>query len=90
MPRTLHPDDFAQRYDLHSTAATLDRVSCWTVYGRLQALNIACDCGCDRPLTIAVNTAAEAIQVWCVIQACIAAKTDLTDHLDRCWQQRSR
>lgn len=67
----------------------LDRVTRWNVYRRLQELNLVCECGCDRPLTVAVQTPADALLVWSVVQATTQPKLSLTDHLERCWQQRS-
>ncbi|WP_052050347.1 Asr1405/Asl0597 family protein [Leptolyngbya sp. KIOST-1] len=71
------------------TVVELDRINRWTVYHRLQALGLACDCGCDRPLSVAIDTPAAALQVWSVVQATTQSKLSLTDHLERCWQQRS-
>lgn len=67
----------------------LDRVNRWTVYRRLQELEMVCDCGYDRPLTVAIDTPADALLVWSVVQAVTLSKPSLTDHLERCWQQRS-
>ncbi|MGB3137868.1 MAG: Asr1405/Asl0597 family protein [Nodosilinea sp.] len=67
----------------------LDRVNRWNVYRRLQELDLTCSCGCDRPLTVAVCTPAAALQVWSVVQSSTAAKQDLVDHLESCWQQRN-
>lgn len=71
------------------TEVALDRVTRWNVYRRLQELDLACECGCDRPLTVAISTPADALLVWSVVQATTRPKASLIDHLDRCWQQRS-
>ncbi|MBE9109700.1 hypothetical protein IQ273_09770 [Nodosilinea sp. LEGE 07298] len=71
------------------TVVELDRVNRWNVYCRLQELDMACECGCDRPLAVAIDTPAAAIQVWSVVQAITLPKLSLTDHLERCWQQRN-
>jgi hypothetical protein len=71
------------------TVVELDRVSRWTVYRRLQELEVACDCGCDRHLTVAIHTPADALLVWSVLQSTTQTKQSLADHLARCWQQRS-
>ncbi|MGB3311247.1 MAG: Asr1405/Asl0597 family protein [Nodosilinea sp.] len=70
------------------TVVELDRVDRWNVYSRLQELDLACECGCDRPLSVAIDTPAAALQVWSVVQAITLSKLSLTDHLERCWQQR--
>lgn len=71
------------------TVVELDRVTRWNVYRRLQELGAVCDCGCDRPLTVAIETPADALLVWSVVQTATLARPSLTDHLERCWQQRS-
>lgn len=90
----LESDYLGSGQDLQDTAPAqtvveLDRVTRWNVYRRLQELNMVCDCGCDRPLTVAVYTPADALMVWSVVQATTQPKLFLTDHLERCWQQRS-
>lgn len=71
------------------TVVELDRVTRWTVYRRLQELDLVCACGCDRPLTVDIRTPTDALMVWCVVQTTTQTKQSLADHLDRCWQQRS-
>ncbi|TVQ12977.1 MAG: hypothetical protein EA368_03055 [Leptolyngbya sp. DLM2.Bin27] len=74
---------------LSATVVELDRVNRWTVYHRLQELNMVCECSCDRPLTVAINTPAAALLVWSVVRVVTAPKQSLSDHLEHCWQQRS-
>ncbi|MFQ4136042.1 Asr1405/Asl0597 family protein [Nodosilinea sp. PGN35] len=71
------------------TVVELDRITRWTVYRRLQELDVACECGCDRPLTVTIDTPTAALLVWSVVQTATLSKSSLTDHLERCWQQRS-
>lgn len=71
------------------TVVELDRVNRWNVYRRLQELDLVCECGSDRPLAVAIDTPAAALQVWGVVQAITRSKLTLTDHLERCWQQRT-
>jgi hypothetical protein len=89
----LESDFFGAGPDFAAGLATtitidLDRISQWAVYRRLQELNLVCDCGCDRPLTVTIATPTAALQVWSVVQATTGAKAALTDHLARCWQHR--
>jgi predicted metal-binding protein len=79
----------AQARSLLMTGVELDRINRWNVYHRLQELNVLCECSCDRPLTVAINTPADALLVWSVVRAVTLPKPSLTDHLERCWQQRS-
>ena len=90
----LESDYFGSGQDLQNaapakTVVELDRVNRWTVYRRLQELELVCECGCDRPLAVAIDTPAAALQVWSVVQSITLAKPSLADHLERCWQQRS-
>lgn len=71
------------------TVVVLDRVTRWNVYRRLQELNLMCECGGDRPLTVAIRTPADALLVWTVVRATTQPKPSLANHLERCWQQRS-
>ena len=71
------------------TVVELDRVNRWNVYHRLQDLDLICECSSDRPLAVAIETPATALQVWAVVQAVTRSKLSLTDHLERCWQQRT-
>ncbi len=83
------PERGSQTTTPAKTTVELDRVTRWTVYRRLQELDIGCDCGGDRPLTVAIHTPTDALQLWSVVQTTTQTKQSLTDHLERCWQQRS-
>ncbi len=78
-----------QSRPLPVTVVELDRVNRWNVYRRLQELAVVCECGSNQPLTVVINTPADALLVWSVLQAATLPKLALTDHLERCWQQRS-
>jgi hypothetical protein len=64
----------------------LDRMTRWDVYLRLQELSIPCKCKLGTPLQVHVDSVAEAIQLWCVVQSCTAEKASHLTHLERCWQ----
>lgn len=64
----------------------LDRMARWDVYLRLQELSVSCKCKLGVPLQVQVNSVTEAIQLWCVVQACTADKLSHLAHLERCWQ----
>jgi len=68
------------------TVVELDRMARWDVYLRLQELSIPCKCKLGVPLQVQVNSVAEAIQLWCVVQSCTAEKVSRVAHLERCWQ----
>lgn len=67
----------------------LDPINRWIVYRRLQDLGLTCRYGRSHPLTVAISTPIDALLVWSVVQTTTQSKPALTDHLDRCWQQRS-
>ncbi|HSM84020.1 MAG TPA: hypothetical protein VLS96_20180 [Nodosilinea sp.] len=73
-----------------ATTVELDRITRWAVYRRLQELEMGCDCGCDRTLTVAIHTPADALLLWSVVQTATQPKPALADHLERCWQHRSQ
>ncbi|HIK43781.1 MAG TPA: hypothetical protein IGR64_02725 [Leptolyngbyaceae cyanobacterium M65_K2018_010] len=75
-------------YDPAQIPLSLDPVSRWEVFTRLKDLAIPCDCRVNAPLTVTAHSPAAIAQVWSVVQACVAPKADLVDHLNRCWQQR--
>ena len=66
----------------------LNRVAAWEVYHRLQTLAIPCHCGVHQPLRVSAETPLALAQIWSVVKTQTASKTDLTAHLNRCWQQR--
>ncbi|NJL00168.1 MAG: hypothetical protein HC838_14620 [Spirulinaceae cyanobacterium RM2_2_10] len=69
-----------------STAIELDCAARWALYRRLQELAIPCQCGCDRPLKVAVDTPTAAIQLWSAIRRIEAPRPVHLDWLERCWQ----
>ena len=83
------PGQPAPHPPLAQTIVELDRVNRWNVYRRLRELGMACECSCDRPLTVAIHTPADVLQVWSVVRSTTHPKLALADHLDRCWQHRS-
>ena len=68
----------------------IDRLVRWEVYRRLQELAIPCECRLNEPLRVRVDSAATALQLWCVIRAFAASRRDQADHLERCWGQNSK
>ncbi len=57
----------------------------WQVYQRLQELDIPCWCETNQPLTIQIENAYTAIQVWSVIRQFTASRQVLIWALEGCW-----
>ncbi len=56
----------------------------WEAYFRLQELGIACDCKSYQPLKVHVESANEAIQVWCVTHRLAQSRQHLATWLEHC------
>lgn len=65
--------------------ANLSRVDRWSVYYRLQELEINCYCAGDGSLQVEIANSLHAILLRSVIYQWTAPKPDLLDWLDRCW-----
>ncbi|MCY7321700.1 MAG: hypothetical protein LH660_07830 [Phormidesmis sp. CAN_BIN36] len=60
----------------------------WQVYHRLRELEISCRCAAHQPLTIQVNSAIAAFQLWSVVKQVSTSRLELVDWLERCWRLR--
>lgn len=58
----------------------------WSIYRRLQELEIPCFCVAYQPLTVQVDGPTEAIQVWSVTQQMIQPRSRQILRLQKCWQ----
>ena len=58
----------------------------WQIYHRLQALDISCQCGTNRPLQVKVDDIHTAIQLWSVAKQFTASRRELVHWLNRCWR----
>lgn len=80
--------NFVDPNDQLSTVLQVDRIDSWGIYGRLQQLSIPCKLASGYPLQVRVDTAAEVVQVWSVIQQFKASRQTSVERLERCWRQR--
>ena len=69
------------------TSFTIDCEDRWQVYHRLQELDFRCQCAGFKPLQVEVETAAEAVQLWSVVQRVSQPKQRLVDTLKRSWKR---
>lgn len=56
----------------------------WEAYFRLQELEVKCECKSHRPLKVHVESANDAIQVWCVTSRLTKSRLELADWLETC------
>jgi hypothetical protein len=61
----------------------------WSVYKRLQELEIPCCCAAQQPLRANINNCRDAIQLISVMKQLTASRQELIHNLERCWQQPS-
>lgn len=67
----------------HIIVACEDR---WQVYHRLQDLGIPCQCKGFQPLTVAIRTPIDAIQLWSIVRRSSQSRSDLAITLNQSWQ----
>ena len=79
MSKFTRPDVFV------SQVAKINRSDRWSVYRRLQELNIPCWCPEDGTLWIEIDRCIHAILVRSTIQQFASTRSELTDWLERCW-----
>lgn len=61
----------------------------WSVYRRLQELEIPCECAVNQPLSVEIHTVMAALQFRSVVQQFTATRRELIHWLDDCWQSSS-
>ncbi len=57
----------------------------WSVYHRLQELEIPCICNTNEPIQISLSHPLAAIQVWSVVKQATASRSVLLTWLQQCW-----
>ncbi len=65
----------------------IDWLDRWTVYQRLQELEIPCSCETHQPLTVQISNPVALVQVWSVIRHSSASRQQLIRILEKSWQQ---
>ena len=58
----------------------------WSVYHRLQELEIPCQCAMEKPLTVQVTNPTASLQIWSVLRQIEASRQELVQQLESCWQ----
>ncbi|MGD1918276.1 MAG: Asr1405/Asl0597 family protein [Pleurocapsa sp.] len=62
----------------------------WSIYRRLQELEIPCQCSTDRPLQVELNNPYEIAQLCYVFKQSTASRKEQINWLDNCWKIKSR
>ena len=62
----------------------------WSIYHRLQELEISCRCSTDRPLEVELDRPIAIAQLSCVVKRVTASRSELIDWLDDCWKIKSK
>jgi hypothetical protein len=70
-----------------SQAIAIERADRWTVYRRLQELDIPCTCQCDRPLQVEITSPLAAVQLWSAVKQVVESRSELVDWLKVCWKK---
>jgi hypothetical protein len=70
---------------LVNPVTNLSRIDRWSVYHRLQELNINCWCAPDGSLWVEIENTLHAVLLRSVITQWTNSRRDLSEWLDRCW-----
>lgn len=62
----------------------------WSIYHRLQELEIPCKCSTDRPLQVELNYPNAIAQLCSVVKQSTASRSELIQWLNRCWKSKTR
>ncbi|MDJ0707766.1 MAG: hypothetical protein QNJ46_31205 [Leptolyngbyaceae cyanobacterium MO_188.B28] len=79
-------DNSSIQPELLDSMVTIHCEDRWQVYHRLRELNISCRCQAHQPLKVEVNSAQDAIQIWCVVRQVSNPRRDLVQWLKHCWR----
>ena len=62
----------------------------WSIYHRLQELEIPCQCATNRPLSVELDCPYAIAQLCFVVKRLTAPRSELIDCLYRCWKIKSK
>jgi len=62
----------------------------WSIYHRLQELDIPCICSTNKPLQVQLDHPCAIAQLCCVVKCSTASRSELIDWLDDCWEIKSK
>ena len=67
-------------------SVAVDCADRWQVYYRLQELDISCHCGGFQALTVQIQTATEALQLWSIVRRVSQPRHELAVALMQSWR----
>ena len=73
---------------IHSVS--IDRNARWSIYHRLQELDIPCICSTNKPLEVQLDYPNAIAQLCSVVKHSTASRDELIDWLDDCWKIKSK
>jgi hypothetical protein len=77
--------EFTPSQALVTRISKINRSDRWSVYRRLQELQISCWCREDGTLWVEINNCINAVLLRSIIQQFVSSRSELTDWLERCW-----
>ena len=83
MYKSTHSDAFV------SQITKINRCERWSVYRRLQELNIPSWCPADGALWVEIDNCIHAILLRSTIQQFVSTRSESIDWLERCWTTES-
>ena len=69
-------------------AISIKHTERWSIYRRLQELEIPCQCATNRPLSVELDCSYAIVQLCSVVKQLTAPRSKLIDWLERCWYER--
>ncbi|MGF1568557.1 MAG: Asr1405/Asl0597 family protein [Nodosilinea sp.] len=66
--------------------ATVSRCDRWSIYHRLQELNIPCACPADGTLRVEANYATDLVLARSAIRQFLTSRQEDVSWLERCWE----
>ncbi|MEM9540911.1 MAG: Asr1405/Asl0597 family protein [Cyanobacteria bacterium P01_E01_bin.42] len=73
---------------LNVEVLAIEKTDRWSIYRRLQELDIPCNCNIEKPLEAQIATPTAALQLWSIARYYRSSREQLLDFLDDCWQTR--
>lgn len=77
--------EFTPTKALVTKISKINRGDRWTIYRRLQELQISCWCPEDGTLWVEIDDCTHAVLLRSTIQRFVNSRSELTDWLERCW-----
>jgi len=76
------------RLIIHSVG--INNTERWTIYHRLQELDIPCICSTNKPLKVQLDHPCAIAQLCSVVRQSTASRSELINRLEDCWELKSQ